>query len=87
VALVRVGHTGIHKSLDRTQNQKFRNNLARLIFELSHAKRTIRSKTAKQTPCKILKYSHIQRNRFAGFFPVDPKISRLVMLQFSATFS
>jgi hypothetical protein len=39
------------------------------FFELSHAKCMIRSKTAKQTPCKTLKYSHLYRNRSAGFFP------------------
>jgi hypothetical protein len=38
------------------------------FFELSHAKCTTRSKTAKQKPQKILKHSYMQRNRFAGFF-------------------
>ncbi|HEV2455431.1 MAG TPA: hypothetical protein VGY98_14300 [Verrucomicrobiae bacterium] len=38
------------------------------FFELSHAKCMIRSKTAKPTLHKILKYSHLYRNRSAGFF-------------------
>jgi hypothetical protein len=69
VALVSAKHAQNPLSLTEFRIKNLEKIFRASFFELSHAKCTTRSKTAKQTPQKILKDSHIQRNRFAGFFP------------------